>query len=38
MITQENTLTFDEYKNALNLWRKTEQEILQRQTDLVKFH
>ena len=24
----ENTLTIDEYKNALNLWKKTEQEIL----------
>ena len=26
----ENTLTIDEYKNALNLWIKAEQEILQR--------
>ena len=33
----ENTLTIDEYKNALNLWIKAEQEILQRQTDFGKF-
>ena len=33
----ENTLTTDEYKNALNLWIKTEQEILQRQTDFGKL-
>ena len=33
----ENTLTIDEYKNALNLWIKTEQEILQRQTDFGKL-
>ena len=26
-------ITIDEYNNALNLWIKTEQEILQRQTD-----
>ena len=32
----ENTLTIDEYKNVLKLRIKTEQEILQRQTDLVK--
>ena len=25
----ENTLTTDEYKNALNLWIKAEQEVLQ---------
>ena len=33
----ENTLTIDEYNNALNLWIKTEQEILQRQTDFGKL-
>ena len=32
----ENTLTIDEYNNALNLWIKTEQGILQRQTDFGK--
>ena len=32
----ENTLTIDEYNNALNLWIKTEQEIL-RQTDFGKL-
>ena len=32
----ENTLTTDEYNNALNLWIKTEQGILQRQTDFGK--
>ena len=32
----ENTLTIDEYNNALNLWIKTEQGILQRQTDFDK--
>ena len=32
----ENTLTIDEYKNVLKLRIKTEQEILQRQTALVK--
>ena len=32
----ENTLTIDEYKNVLKLRIKMEQEILQRQTDLVK--
>ena len=32
-----NTLTIDEYNNALNLWIKTEQEILQRQTDFGKL-
>ena len=30
-------LTIDEYKNALNLWIKAEQEILQRQTDFGKM-
>ena len=33
----ENTLTIDEYKNALNLWIKAEQEILQKQTDSGKL-
>ena len=33
----ENTLTIDEYKNALNLWVKAEQEILKRQTDFGKL-
>ena len=33
----ENTLTIDEYKNALNLWIKAEQEILQRQNDFGKL-
>ena len=33
----ENTLTIDEYKNALKLWIKTEQEILQRQADFGKL-
>ena len=32
----ENTLTIGEYNNALNLWIKTEQGILQRQTDFGK--
>ena len=32
----ENTLTIDEYNNALNLWIKTKQGILQRQTDFGK--
>ena len=32
----ENTLAIDEYKNALNLLRKEEQHILQRQTDFGK--
>ena len=36
-ILLENTLTIDEYNNELNLWIKTEQEILQRQTDFVKL-
>ena len=31
-VSSENTLTIDEYKNALNLWIKTEEEILQRRT------
>ena len=33
----ENTLTIHEYNNALNLCRKTEQEILQRQADFGKL-
>ena len=32
----ENTLTINEYNNTLNLWIKSEQEILQRQTDFGK--
>ena len=36
-ILLENTLTIDEYNNELNLWIKTEQEILQRQTGFVKL-
>ena len=32
----ENTLTIDGYNNALDLWIKTEQGILQRQTDFGK--
>ena len=36
-ILLENTLTIDEYNNELNLWIKTEQEILQRQTDFGKL-
>ena len=30
-------LTTDEYRNALNLWIKTEQKIFQRQTDFGKM-
>ena len=33
----ENTLTIHEYNNALNLCRKAEQEILQRQADFGKL-
>ena len=33
----ENTLTNDECKNALNLWIKAEQEILQKQIDFGKL-
>ena len=33
----DNTLAIDENNNALNLWIKTEQEILQRQTDFGKL-
>ena len=36
-ILLENKLTIDEYNNELNLWIKTEQEILQRQTDFGKL-
>ena len=36
-VVLENTLTNDECKNALNLWIKAEQEILQKQTDFGKL-
>ena len=35
-VSLENTLTIDENKNALNLWIKAGQGILQRQTDFIK--
>ena len=35
-VSLENTLTIDEEKEALNLWIKAGQGILQRQTDFIK--
>ena len=35
-VSLENTLTIDEDKEALNLWIKAGQGILQRQTDFIK--